>query len=135
MGGIMNPEVIELLPYAKRLFYPQIAPQTILEIAPDGTQVKDVLADNGRTYYEIPSPYDESFMGYADVIACFNIAEQDWDVCVERIKQSMFPMSILIATLPAHIDIRKYFQTFSLFMTFLSDGTAFTAVVIGKDDV
>lgn len=131
----MNLEIMDVLPYVKQLFYPQISPQTVLEIAPDATGAKDILADNGRTYYEIASPYDEGFMGYADVIVCLNVSEQDWDVYVQRIKQSMFPLSLIVIAVPSDIEVRKYFQTFSSVMILLSDGTQFSAAIIGKDDV
>ncbi len=129
----MNQDVFDLLPYAKRLYYPQVSPQTVLEIAPQNSWAKDILAD-GISYEEVPSPYDESFLRYADVFACLNVTEQDWDVYVQKIKQNMFPISILVAVLPAQIDVRQYFQTLSSFMVILDNGTTFVATVIAKED-
>lgn len=130
----MNQDVLDLLPYAKRLYYPQISPQTVLEIAPQNSWAHDILAD-GISYYDIPSPYDEGFLGYVDVFACLNVAEQDWDVYVQKIKQTMFPMSILVMVVPVQIDVRKYFQLMSSFMVILNDGTMFLAAVVAKEDV
>ncbi len=130
----MNQDVFDLLPYAKRLYYPQVSPQTVLEIAPQNSWAKDILAD-GISYEEVPSPYDESFLRYADVFACLNVTEQDWDVYVQKIKQTMFPMSILIVVVPVQIDVRKYFQLMSSFMVILNDGTMFIAAVVAKEDV
>jgi hypothetical protein len=129
----VNQDVFDLLPYAKRLYYPQVSPQTVLEIAPQNSWAKDILAD-GISYEEVPSPYDESFLRYADVFACLNVTEQDWDVYVQKIKQNMFPISILVAVLPAQIDVRQYFQTLSSFMVILDNGTTFVATVIAKED-
>jgi len=129
----MNKDVFDLLPYAKRLYYPQVSPQTVLEIAPQNSWVQDILAE-GISYEEVPSPYDESFLRYADVFACLNVTEQDWDVYVQKIKQNMFPISILVAVLPAQIDVRQYFQTLSSFMVILDNGTTFVATVIAKED-
>lgn len=130
----MNQDVLDLLPYAKRLYYPQISPQTVLEIAPQNSWAWEILAD-GISYYDIPSPYDEGFLGYVDVFVCLNVVEQDWDIYVQKIKQTMFPMSILVAVLPAQIDVRKHFQMMSSFMVILDDGKTFIATVIAKEDV
>lgn len=130
----MNQDVLDLLPYAKRLYYPQISPQTVLEIAPQNSWAWEILAD-GISYDDVPSPYDETFLRYADVFVCLNVTEQDWDVYVQKIKQNMFPMSILVMVVPAQIDVRKYFQLMSSFMVILNDGTMFIAAVVAKEDV
>lgn len=130
----MNQDVFDLLPYAKRLYYPQVSPQTVLEIAPQNSWAWEILAD-GISYDDVPSPYDETFLRYADVFVCLNVAEQDWDVYVQKIKQTMFPMSILVMVVPVQIDVRKYFQLMSSFMVILNDGTMFIAAVVTKEDV
>lgn len=130
----MNQDVFDLLPYAKRLYYPQISPQTVLEIAPQNSWAWEILAD-GISYDDVPSPYDETFLRYADVFVCLNVAEQDWDVYVQKIKQNMFPMSILIVVVPVQIDVRKYFHLMSSFMVILNDGTMFIAAVVAKEDM
>lgn len=130
----MNQDVLDLLPYAKRLYYPQISPQTVLEIAPQNSWAWEILAD-GISYDDVPSPYDETFLRYADVFVCLNVTEQDWDVYVQKIKQNMFPMSILVMVVPAQIDVCKHFQMMSSFMVILDDGTMFIAAVVAKEDV